>query len=445
MTVIQGTITDVGGDDPTGWLNIAAVAPRPSEDGTATVGTALYPVRVSAGVITPTDIEPGPVVIQVTVGTWNHRYELVWVPDQVDPVDFWELVQNTATFEPWVIPVVHADRIAAEAAAAEAVAAAESVSDISAQVAAVDADRVAAETAASNAATSETNAAASASTAGTHESDAALSALAAGDSETAAGTSETNAAASEAAAAAAQTAAETAETNAGASATAAATSESNAATSAADAAQSAQDAADTVASGVPNADATTKGGILLAGDLAGTWDAVTVPELADKAELVHTHAISSVVGLQTALDDKADLIGGFIPTSQIPAVALSQRTVVADRAAMLALSAQEGDVAVVSTPGDPDKGTYMLGSGDPTVFSSWTLLVAPDDVVSSVNGQNGAVVLDASDVGAAPTSHSHAISDVTGLQAELDLRLEGEVVDTLPGTPVTGRIYFIRE
>lgn len=40
--------------------------------------------------------------------------------------------------------------------------------------------------------------------------------------------------------------------------------------------------------------------------------------------------------------------------------------------------------------------------------------------VSSVNGETGDVVLDATDVGAAPAVHTHAISDVTGLQTALD-------------------------
>lgn len=40
--------------------------------------------------------------------------------------------------------------------------------------------------------------------------------------------------------------------------------------------------------------------------------------------------------------------------------------------------------------------------------------------VASVNGKTGTVVLNASDVGAAPTSHTQAISTITGLQSALD-------------------------
>ena len=57
---------------------------------------------------------------------------------------------------------------------------------------------------------------------------------------------------------------------------------------------------------VTTADATTgsKGIIQLAGDLAGTAAAPTVPGLAGKANTSHTHAIADTTGLQTALDGK---------------------------------------------------------------------------------------------------------------------------------------------
>lgn len=115
--------------------------------------------------------------------------------------------------------------------------------------------------------------------------------------------------------------------------------------------------------------------------------------------------------LTPALDGKADLVGGFVPTSQLPAVALTKPQVVSDRAGMLALTAQEGDVAVITA--GADKGTYMLGSGSPTAFSSWVQLATPAGAVSSVNGQTGVVNLSASDVGAAPSSHTHTSAQVS--------------------------------
>ena len=58
---------------------------------------------------------------------------------------------------------------------------------------------------------------------------------------------------------------------------------------------------------------------------------------------------------QTALNTKADLVGGLVPTSQLPVIALTDVVVVASQSAMLALTAlqvQPGDV-VVRTDGAP--------------------------------------------------------------------------------------------
>jgi hypothetical protein len=49
--------------------------------------------------------------------------------------------------------------------------------------------------------------------------------------------------------------------------------------------------------------------------------------------------------------------------------------------------------------------------------------------VISVNGDSGAVVLSNSDVGAAATVHTHSISEVTGLQTELDSKMEQTDLD----------------
>lgn len=128
----------------------------------------------------------------------------------------------------------------------------------------------------------------------------------------------------------------------------------------------------------------------------------------------HTHTISNVTGLQDNLDSKADLVGGQIPTSQIPAIALTKPFAVTNRAAMLALDVQEGDIAII-TGDNADKGSYILGSGPSNQFTSWMLLsVSSDAPVQSVNGQVGTIVLSPVDIGAAPSSHTHNASDISG-------------------------------
>lgn len=82
-------------------------------------------------------------------------------------------------------------------------------------------------------------------------------------------------------------------------------------------------------------------------------------------------------------------VSGVIPTSKIPAAALTIPTVVADEAAMLALDAQQGDVAIRSD----NQVSYMLAAGgNPTTLADWLPISTPGGV-TSVNGQQGVVVL----------------------------------------------------
>jgi len=104
------------------------------------------------------------------------------------------------------------------------------------------------------------------------------------------------------------------------------------------------------------------------------------------------------VATQAALNAKADLVGGVVPTSQLPAISLNTVVTVASQAAMLALTTaqvQPGDIAVRSD----GAGSFILTATDPSVLANWTLLNAPADAVTSVNSQTGAVVLGKSNIG----------------------------------------------
>ncbi len=99
---------------------------------------------------------------------------------------------------------------------------------------------------------------------------------------------------------------------------------------------------------------------------------------------------------QAALDSKADLVGGFVPTAQIPAIAITEYLgAVGSQAAMLALTGQKGDFAART-----DLGTnWVIVGNDPTQLSSWLEYSYPGAPVLSVNGQTGTVVLGKADVG----------------------------------------------
>jgi hypothetical protein len=91
--------------------------------------------------------------------------------------------------------------------------------------------------------------------------------------------------------------------------------------------------------------------------------------------------------------DAGDLTG-ILPTSALPSLAITDTTPVASQAAMLALSAQKGDVAVRTDTGK----TYILSTNSPGTLADWIEIPAVG-LVQSVNGQQGVVSLAKGDVG----------------------------------------------
>lgn len=85
---------------------------------------------------------------------------------------------------------------------------------------------------------------------------------------------------------------------------------------------------------------------------------------------------------------------GKVPVAQLPAIAISDTFVVASEAAMLALTAQVGDVAIRT---DLSK-SFILAAEGASTLANWKELLSPENAVSSVNGQTGAVSLDSDDI-----------------------------------------------
>lgn len=83
-----------------------------------------------------------------------------------------------------------------------------------------------------------------------------------------------------------------------------------------------------------------------------------------------------------------------INPAYLPAIAITDTSVVASQAAMLALTAQTGDIAIRS---DVLK-TFILKGADPTQLSNWEELLTPTGGVQSVNGRTGAVTLISGDI-----------------------------------------------
>lgn len=85
---------------------------------------------------------------------------------------------------------------------------------------------------------------------------------------------------------------------------------------------------------------------------------------------------------------------GKLADSVIPAVAITETFVVDDEEAMLALTAQVGDVAIRT---DVNK-SFILQTTPASTAANWKELLTPTDSVLSVNGKTGTVVLSGADI-----------------------------------------------
>lgn len=115
-----------------------------------------------------------------------------------------------------------------------------------------------------------------------------------------------------------------------------------------------------------------------------------------------TGLVSDQLDLQAALDLKQNLsekgaANGYaplgadskVPNANLPALALTDVFVVASQAAQLALTVEEGDVAVRT---DQNK-SYIHNGGVSGTMADWQELLTPTDAVTSVDGRTGVVTL----------------------------------------------------
>jgi len=144
----------------------------------------------------------------------------------------------------------------------------------------------------------------------------------------------------------------------------------------------------------------------LAGVASGATANDTDANLKARANHTGTQTASTVSDFDTAADARISAqkaaanglatldAGSKIPSSQLPAIALTDVNVVANESAQLALTVQEGDVAVRT---DLNKSYAALNS-DNVDMGDWQELLTPTDTVLSVNSQTGAVSLDTDDI-----------------------------------------------
>ncbi len=87
---------------------------------------------------------------------------------------------------------------------------------------------------------------------------------------------------------------------------------------------------------------------------------------------------------------------GKLDTAILPSIAITDTFTANSQDAMLALSAEKGDVCIRT---DESK-TYILQNEPANTLANWIELATPTDLVQSVNGKTGTVILNYEDVGA---------------------------------------------
>jgi len=176
----------------------------------------------------------------------------------------------------------------------------------------------------------------------------------------------------------------------------------------------------------------------IAGISTGATANATDAQLRDRSTHTGTQAASTVTGLATVATSGAyaDLSGkpslgtaaslnsgsgagqvpvldgsGLLNSALLPAIAITDVFEVASQSAMLALTAQKGDIAIRT---DLNK-SFALATNSPTTLADWKELRTPTDTVLAVAGLTGTITS-----AALKTALALAIGDVSGLQSALD-------------------------
>ena len=119
-------------------------------------------------------------------------------------------------------------------------------------------------------------------------------------------------------------------------------------------------------------------------------NAQKITGLADPTNAQDAVTLNYITTQKGAANGLAELDGsGLVPTHHLPALAITTTQVVASQAAMLALTAQIGDVAVRT---DVNK-SFILTATPATTLGNWQELLTPTDAVLSVDGSTGAISL----------------------------------------------------
>ncbi|ATC34174.1 hypothetical protein CA606_18565 [Caulobacter vibrioides] len=140
--------------------------------------------------------------------------------------------------------------------------------------------------------------------------------------------------------------------------------------------------------------------------IAGTDNLLAMTALSTKAAVD-----AAITALNyTTSPIAASRLTGVIDTANLPAVVINDTFEVGSQAAMLALTAQRGDIAIRTD----ENRTYVLSTDSPSTLADWKWMRTPTDLVLSVAGLTGAITQ-----AALKTALAMGISDVSGLATAL--------------------------
>jgi preprotein translocase subunit YajC len=157
--------------------------------------------------------------------------------------------------------------------------------------------------------------------------------------------------------------------------------------------------------------------IKLAAIATGATANATDAQLRDRSTHTGTQSVTTITGLGTAATLNTGTGAGNIPlldgsgllnASILPAIAVTDVFEVASQAAMLALTAQVGDIAIRT---DLNK-TFALGASPATTLANWKELRTPTDTVLAVAGLTGTVTATA-----LKSALAIAVADITDASA----------------------------
>lgn len=143
MTDLIADITDIGGGRGDGVATMTSTVLRPAYSRTGTIAPVLaHTVAIVDGHFTMTDLDPGPAVLEISMGSWVQSWD-VSIPASDEPISFTTLLDNYSEHEPGVVSETRANADRAEASAVRSESAADRAEDAEQYVQGVVSDGVA--------------------------------------------------------------------------------------------------------------------------------------------------------------------------------------------------------------------------------------------------------------------------------------------------------------